>query len=633
MSTHRVRRYFVSTFETSFSLSCKNATFRVCVQLGLLFLILGGYAEASVPVQLAGNATSVQFPTTAVGSISASQTVSLQLNTAVTITSITAVKSQGGKLEYQVGQFTGCTGSGSPCTVPITFQPAYAGNRSVSLQVVTSAGTVDFALNGIGTAPQVALTPGTMTTATANGTSGFTLTPKGVAVDSVGNVYIADAANSIIWKLPAGSQTITAVAGNGTSGYSGDGGAATSATLGNPNGVAVDGAGNLYIADTYNQRIREVAAGSGIISTVAGNGTPGYTGDGAAATSATLNQPTGVAVDSAGDLYIADFLNNAIREVAAGTATISTIAGNGTPSYSGDGGQATSATLWGPTGVAVDGNGNLYIVDFGNNRIRQISAQSGVITQTSVITTAAGNGTAGYSGDAGAATNAELANPYSVAVDGAGDLYIADVANNRIREVAAATGIISTVAGNGTATYGGDGGASTSTALWSPYGVALDSVGNLFIADTSNNRVREVEVTVPPILTFPTAGSGSQTIAVSNIGNAALTLPPPTTGTNPSLPAGFALDNATTCTALSPSGTLASGATCTLAVDFTATTGGVFSGALVLTDNALNAVAPSYATQSVALSAGAPQATPTITWAAQCNAARRNGQCSGKLCL
>jgi sugar lactone lactonase YvrE len=630
MSTRYVRWYFISLFETICSLCGNSANVRSCVQLGLLLLVLCGYGRASgVPVQLV-SATIPAFPPTAVGSTSASQTVLLQLNSTLTISSITATPSQGGKQEYVLGTISGCTVDGtttnaSGCTVPITFQPAYAGNRGVSLQVVTSAGTFAFGLNGIGTGPQVALTPGTMVTVAGNGTAGYSgdngaatkaglNNPNGVAVDSAGNLYIADHANNAIRKVSAGTGSITTVVGNGA--------ASSSATLYAPYGVAVDSAGNLYIADTYNNVVREVSAGTGIITTVAGNGTAGYSGDGGAATSAELNTPIGVAVDGAGNLYIADNTKSRVREVSAGTGIITTVAGNGTTGYSGDGGAATSAELNAPTGVAVDGAGDLYIVDFGNNRIRKVSAGTG----NRIITTVAGSGTAGYSGDGGLATNAELLNPYGVAVDSAGDLYIADSTNNRIREVSAGTGFISTVAGNGTGGYSGDGGASTSAELSGPSGVALDSAGNLYIADSGNNRVREVEVTIPPTLTFKTAtnvGStdsvdGPQTITVSNIGNATLTLATPTTGMNPSVAVGFTLNNSSTCPQLgnaSAAGMLASGTNCTYAVDFAPTVAGTISASLVLSDNALNAVAPNYAMQGIALSGTALQGKPTITWA------------------
>ena len=254
------------------------------------------------------------------------------------------------------------------------------------------------------------------------------------------------------------SPVITTVAGSGTAGHGGDGGAATSAGL-SASGVAVDAVGNLYIADSGNSRIRKVDAVMGIITTVAGNGIAGYSGDGGAATSAQLSPHLqGIVVDAAGNLYIADAGNNRIRKVTAATGVIITVAGNGTTGYSGDGGAATSAELGNSYGVAVDAAGNLYIADNGNSRIRKVDAV------TSIITTVAGNGIAGYTGDGGAATSAELDHPQGVGVDAAGNLYIVD--NDRIRKVNAATGAITTVAGSGIAGYSGDGGAATSASLF-----------------------------------------------------------------------------------------------------------------------------------------------------------------------
>jgi sugar lactone lactonase YvrE len=220
--------------------------------------------------------------------------------------------------------------------------------------------------------------------------------------------------------------TITTIAGTGGYGGSGDGGPATSAQLWDPRGVAVDSDGNIYIADPGNYRIRKVDS-SGNITTFAGNGTPGYSGDGESATSAQLNNPNGIAVDSLGNIYIADQYNYRIRKVDS-DGKITTIAGNGTPGYSGDGGPATSAQLYNPSGVAVDSDGNIYIADNNNYRVRKVDSSG-------KITTFAGTGTAGYSGDGGPATLAQLNWPYGVAVDSVGNIYIADRSNNRIRKV------------------------------------------------------------------------------------------------------------------------------------------------------------------------------------------------------
>jgi sugar lactone lactonase YvrE len=334
---------------------------------------------------------------------------------------------------------------------------------------------------------------GQLTIVAGNGTPGFSgdggpatsatlFTPKAVAVDAVGNIYIADTSNQRIRKVDS-SGIITTAAGNGTYGFSGDGGPATGASLYSPSGVALDAAGNIYIADSRNHRIRKVDT-SGIITTVAGNGTFGFSGDGGPATSATLSDPYGVAVDAAGNLYIVDQLNNRIRKVDT-SGTIATVAGNGTPGFSGDNGPATSASLYSPSGVAVDAAGNLYIADTSNQRIRKVDTSG-------IITTVAGNGTGGYSGDSGPATSASLNYPYGVAVDAAGNLYIADESNQRIRKVDT-SGIITTVAGNGTAGYSGDDGPAISATLYYPRGVAVDASGNLYIADLYNQRVRMVD--------------------------------------------------------------------------------------------------------------------------------------------
>jgi uncharacterized protein (TIGR03437 family) len=291
----------------------------------------------------------------------------------------------------------------------------------------------------------------------------------GIAVDSAGNLFILDQGR--VREVSNG--IITTVAGDGTFGYSGDGGPATSAQLNRPAGIAVDAAGNIYIADSGNNRIRKVA--NGTITTVAGNGTPGYAGDGGVATLAELNGPTGLAVDPAGNLYFADTGNSRVRKLLG--PIIALVAGNGTPGFSGDGGPPTHAELL-PTGVAVDAAGNLYIAD-SSNRIREVS--------NGVITTVAGNSTQGYSGDGGSATSAQLSDPLGVAVDSAGNLFIADAGNSRVRKVA--RGVIDTVAGGGGV---GDGGPASTAQLDVPLGIAIDPIGELYIADEGSNRVRMV---------------------------------------------------------------------------------------------------------------------------------------------
>jgi sugar lactone lactonase YvrE len=362
-----------------------------------------------------------------------------------------------------------------------------------------------------------------ISTVAGTGTPGFTgdggaatsarlFLPVDVAIDGSGNLFIADVTNNRIRKVTAGTGIISTFAGTGTPGFTGDGGAATSARLFSPVAVAVDGSGNVYIADQINQRIRKVTAASGIISTVAGTGIIGFSGDGGAATSARLYTPTDIAVDGSGNLYIADTGNNRIRKITVATGNISTVAGSGSiiPGFGGDGGAATSARLFSPVDIAIDGSGNLYIADQFNQRIRKVTAATGVIS------TIAGTGTLGFTGDGGAATSARLSIPTAVVLDGAGNIYVTDTGNKRIRKITAATGIISTIAGTGTLGFSGDGGIATSAQLSIPSGMVM-SGGNLYVADAGNNRIRLIANAPLPVslVSFTAQPLPNQTVALN----------------------------------------------------------------------------------------------------------------------
>jgi YVTN family beta-propeller protein len=308
-----------------------------------------------------------------------------------------------------------------------------------------------------------------------------------IAVDVSGNLFLAQDGQSAIRRVDAKTGTITTVAGNGTDGFDGDGGPATEAELGNPQGVVVDAAGNILIADTSNNRIRRVNSVTGFISTIAGNGTAGFGGDGGLASAAVLNTPQGLTLDAAGNLFFVDTGNYRIRRVDAKTGIITTVAGNGGRGFSGNGGPATDATFnfignGVPPQVALDAAGDLFIADQFNQQIRRVDAKTGIIT------TVAGILAEGYGGDGGLATNAELSDPSGILVDPSGNLYIGDNDNNRVRFVAATTGIISTIAGNGGL---GDGESATTAALYYPQGVAAAG-GNIWIADSNNTLIRLV---------------------------------------------------------------------------------------------------------------------------------------------
>ena len=329
--------------------------------------------------------------------------------------------------------------------------------------------------------------------------------PSSVWLDSSGNIYVADQFNNVVRKFTINGNISTIAGQYGYAGYAGDTAAATAAQLYNPTTVIVDSKGNIYIADTHNSVVRMVAPG-GTISTIAGNNGDGagFSGDNPVATDAQLNKPAGLAVDSAGNLYISDNGNSRIRKVSSGALT--TIAGSAFPGYSGDGGPATSAHLQSPVGLAIDAQGSLYIADAETHSIRKIA--NGVITTVAGNYTNYPLNS-GFSGDGQQATRAQLRSPRGVAVDSCGNLYIADTLNNRIRMVMT-NGVISTIAGSGNPGlpgYGGDGGPATSAQFYAPSGVAVDATGKVYVADTDNSVVRMLTPGAPLTCTAGAAPS------------------------------------------------------------------------------------------------------------------------------
>jgi sugar lactone lactonase YvrE len=427
------------------------------------------------------------FPATAVGANSAKQGVTVTAQAAGAVAAVQVLTGGVPSLDFVAGAgLSNCVGplaQGATCTESVTFTPSAPGVRIGAVVLLDSIGNV------------------------------------------LGTAFLSGTGSGGLGVLVSGNMPVIAGQGKSFSGPPGDGGLAYLAILKLPSGLALDGAGNLYIADSGHNRIRMVTAQNGVvtaqvnaatiqsgyISTLAGNGASGYAGDNGPATAATLNTPSGVAVDGAGNVYIADSGNNVIRKVAASSGIISTVAGNGatgSPANVGDGGLATAANLNNPQGVTVDNAGNLFIADTSNHRIRRVDAVSGIIA------TVAGNGTAdpasgagGYSGDGGQAANAELNYPYAVAFDLAGNMYIPDSGNNLIRMVST-SGVMTTFAGNGQPDYTGDGGPATAAALYLPSGVIADPAGNLYIADAQNEAVRKVNALSGNISTVAQDGMG-----------------------------------------------------------------------------------------------------------------------------
>jgi hypothetical protein len=433
---------------------------------------------------------------------------------------------------------------GQTCTINVSFSPKIPGSRYGAVVLKDTSGNViatDYIL-GTGVGPQLNFSSGTQTTVPTSNLTG----PAGVAVDSGGNIYIADTNNNRVLR-----ETPTA------GGYSES---TVSSDLQLPTGVAVDGAGNIYIADTKNNRVLKES--------------PVLTGYAESVIKTGLGYPLAIAVDGGGDVYFANY--STVYEVAN------------------DGGYH-EFSQWGngfsnPSGLAVDGSGNIFIADTGNNAVKEISGSG---TTTTLLS--------------------GLSSPAGLALDGEGNLYVSDTGNNRVLEITKASGYktVTTMSGIYDA----------------PNGLAISGNGNLYVANSGNNLIAMEDFADPPSLDFATTANGStspdspQMVTVENVGNAALTFPIPSTGNNPNITANFTLNSSgsSACPLVnvgsSKAGTLAAGASCQLPISFTPTTAGALSGSLVLTDNNLNAAAPGYATQSIALSGTGTQATPTIAWA------------------
>jgi len=338
--------------------------------------------------------------------------------------------------------------------------------------------------------------------------------PAGVCADKEGNVYSCDNVEPRIRKIDK-FDTLFTIAGTGTPGYSGDGGIAAIATFGSPACIVIDTVGNLFITDQYNKVIRKINRTTNIVTTVCGSGGGGFGGDGGPATAANLEQPEGVWVDKLGNIYVVDKGNQRVRKVDALTGNINTIAGNGTNGYSGDGGLAVNTRLSFPRGVCTDDAGNVYIADYGNNRIRKVDQSTGIIT------TIAGTGVAGYSGDGGPATAATLVSPYGLYWSSQGRLYIADYGNNVVRAISA-DGSIRTVAGSGLYGFSGDGGSALT--FQGPKAVYVDDSEYLYIADSENSAIRKVtpsfnkatDIITPDLLNvYPNPANNTLTLSCS----------------------------------------------------------------------------------------------------------------------
>jgi hypothetical protein len=441
--------------------------------------------------------------------------------------------------------------AGDTCTLIVSFTPKFSGVRygAATLSNTSGALIATAYVYGTGTGPQVTFSPGTQTTL-----GGGFIQPQGVAVDGNGNVFVAD--TSVVTKIPVGCVSAICMLP-----------VASSFTFNNLPGIAVDGSGNVFVADYGTNNIYEILAAGG------------YTTVNTLGVGFTFNAPTGVAVDRSGNVFVADTNNSAVEEIlaAGGYITVNTLGGG----------------FNAPQDVAVDGKGNVFVADTNNGAVKEIPP---------------GCGSAGCVVTLGGGFN----QPVGVTVDGNGNIYIGDTNNSAVKQMPAGCASASCVVTLG-------------SSFNHPQGVSVDASGNVFVADTGNTAVAKLDFADPPNLNSfastavgATSSDSPQTVTVTNIGNAALTFPVPASGlNNPSIATGFTLGSSSTCpqlTSTSSAGTLAPGTSCTNLISFTPTAVGPSSGSLAITDDHLNAAAPGYVTQSIALTGTATVGTPTITF-------------------
>ncbi len=600
--------------------------------------------------------TFATLPTTAVGATSAAQNVQITLQSASAISSITVPKSQNGVVEFTIGTPTGCSlggsvnPSGTICAVPVSFNPQYPGIRTGMLTINNAGAIVGTAgLVGIGLGPEVAISPGALNMSIGGGVYGVTATPQPIttaalsvsnnfsalAIDGSGNLYIADNINCLAYKVNLLTNQIVTIAGN----YTFAAGAVLPSTtpipaLGSatcPIAIAVDGAGNVFVADaniavndagTYDSPypgvVEEISAATGEIVIVAGNPNSSLTATTTPqpALSVAIQAVNSLTTDAAGNLYISDFFNNLVEKVTP-DGNIVVVAGSGGPGGGGPGGPfttpqpATSVYLNGPTGMVVDASGNLYISDQNINLIEQVNAAGNIVT-------VAGGGGANPSTTPQPALSVAFNAPGELAVDGAGNLYIADILNSEVEQLNLA-GQLAVVAGGGATVPTSAIQSSLTASLGYIEGVEVDGAGNIYIADGQNigngdNMIEKISTLAAP-LNFPYTNNGSssapQSLTLANIGNQSLTL------SGLSSPPDYPLQSTGTCTvtATTPQ-TLATGASCSVAYLFDPINAGVLNEAATLTDNSLNASNSQQMISFTGSAIGGTVDTPTFSPAA-----------------